>query len=264
MNIYPTSSEELLKYVPYTYLIGWSHLDTWYYGSQTSTGGSKKKQHFVANPKNLWVTYFTSSKHVDTFRKLHGEPDVIKIRKTFTSMQDAIKWESTVIRRIKAAKLDNWLNKHSHSEGFFCSLPGDLNPAKKLNSRRKISSALKGRERSVDHCRNIGLANKGKRKGKTYEEIHGLDKAKELRKIRSTSLKGKKKSTESINKFAIKVSKIWNITFPDGHTEKIRNLVEFCKQYNLNYGAMYETAINQLRSDGKLRIHKGYYCRLSN
>jgi hypothetical protein len=37
----------------------------------------------------------------------------------------------------------------------------------------------------------IGSANKGRHKGKTYEEIHGAEKARELRKIRSEKTKGK-------------------------------------------------------------------------
>lgn len=43
-------------YIPYTYLIGWSKLNWWYYGAEFA----KIKK--IANPSNLWTTYFTSSK----------------------------------------------------------------------------------------------------------------------------------------------------------------------------------------------------------
>jgi hypothetical protein len=43
-------------YLPYTYLIGWSKLNLWYYGSQYG-----KKAH----PSNLWRTYFTSLEEVN-------------------------------------------------------------------------------------------------------------------------------------------------------------------------------------------------------
>ncbi len=63
--------------IPYTYLIGWSKLNKWYYGCRCA-------QH--CHPNDLWIKYFTSSLYVRQFRKLHGEPDVIKVRKIFQSI----------------------------------------------------------------------------------------------------------------------------------------------------------------------------------
>lgn len=91
--------------VPYTYLIGWSSLDIWYYGRRTGLG---------CHPSEFWVKYFTSSNDVRDFRNKHGEPDVIQIRKTFNknnTVTDCIKHEVAVIRRIKAVQKTNWLNK---------------------------------------------------------------------------------------------------------------------------------------------------------
>jgi hypothetical protein len=93
-------------YKPYCYLIGWSSLNTWYYGSEY---GSRCK---TANPKNLWTTYFTSSIHVKDFRSKHGEPDVIVVRKEFTSAKDAITWEYKVLKRLKVKPNPKWLNKN--------------------------------------------------------------------------------------------------------------------------------------------------------
>jgi hypothetical protein len=61
-------------YQPYTYLIGWTKHNKWYYGCQYANGQR------VANPSNLWTTYFTSSKHVKECRELYGEPDVVQVR----------------------------------------------------------------------------------------------------------------------------------------------------------------------------------------
>lgn len=55
--------------IPYTYLIGWSWLDKWYYGLQHGRN---------AHPDNLWTTYFTSSPIVRDFRVEHGEPDIVQ------------------------------------------------------------------------------------------------------------------------------------------------------------------------------------------
>lgn len=58
----------------YSYLIGWTAHDKYYYGIQYN-----KK----SNPSDLWSKYFTSSKHVAKFREIHGEPDLIEVRKMF-------------------------------------------------------------------------------------------------------------------------------------------------------------------------------------
>jgi hypothetical protein len=74
----------IYNHLPYTYIIGWSQHDTWYYGVRYSV---------TASPNDLWKTYFTSSKHVKNFRKQYGEPDVVRVRRTFDSKEKAIMWE---------------------------------------------------------------------------------------------------------------------------------------------------------------------------
>jgi hypothetical protein len=87
----------------YTYLIGWTKYNKWYYGVRYS----KKCQ-----PHDLWKTYFTSSKYVKEFRKDHGEPDIIEIRKTFDSPNEAILWEEKVLKKMNVLNSDKWLNKN--------------------------------------------------------------------------------------------------------------------------------------------------------
>ena len=86
----------------YTYLIGWTQHQKWYYGVRYAKN---------AVPSDLWQTYFTSSKHVKRFRKDHGEPDVISIRKIFTNKDNAILWESKVLRRINAINKVEFINQ---------------------------------------------------------------------------------------------------------------------------------------------------------
>jgi hypothetical protein len=88
--------------VPYTYLIGWSQTNTFYYGVRYAAHCS---------PDDLWVTYFTSSKHVRKYRVLNGEPDIVQIRKTFKNAADARVWEEKVLKRINAASRLDFLNK---------------------------------------------------------------------------------------------------------------------------------------------------------
>lgn len=88
--------------VPYTYLIGWSQTNTYYYGVRYAAH---------CNPEDLWVTYFTSSKHVSEYRVLNGEPDIMQVRRTFKSSADARAWEEKVLKRINAASRLDFLNK---------------------------------------------------------------------------------------------------------------------------------------------------------
>ena len=85
----------------YTYLIGWSKENKYYYGCQYG-----KKAH----PSNIWVTYFTSSKYVKSFALKYGKPDIIQIRKTSNSPEKIKIWEDTVLRRIGATFSDKFLN----------------------------------------------------------------------------------------------------------------------------------------------------------
>lgn len=90
------------RMTPFTYLIGWRALDRWYYGVRYQPG---------SGPETLWRDYFTSSKQVRAFRHKHGEPDVIQVRRTFPSANDARHHELTVLRRLRCASSVRWLNQ---------------------------------------------------------------------------------------------------------------------------------------------------------
>lgn len=96
-----------MNYIPFTYLIGWSEHDIWYYGRRTA-----KKCH----PSDLWKIYFTSSKLVKAFREQHGEPDIIEVRKTFDDSKDCTRWESKVLQRIDAQHDFRFLNQRNSDE----------------------------------------------------------------------------------------------------------------------------------------------------
>lgn len=132
-------------YKPYTYLIGWSKYNIWYYGARWA-----KK----CDPCDLWTTYFTSSKEVKKYRELYGEPDVVEVRKTFTIREEARIWEEKVQRRLNVIKDDKWLNKQYGGKKF-CS-DGDPETSK------KISKSLKGKSKSEEHKQAL---RKPKKKG---------------------------------------------------------------------------------------------------
>ena len=86
----------------YTYLIGWTQYNMWYYGVRFAKN---------SKPSDLWRTYFTSSKYVNQFRLSHGEPDVIQIRRIFEDKDAARRWESKVLNRMDVIHKSHWLNR---------------------------------------------------------------------------------------------------------------------------------------------------------
>jgi hypothetical protein len=96
--------------IPFTYLLGWTEHDMWYYGVKYAEGCS---------PDDLWTTYYTSSTYVKDFRAIYGEPDIIKIRKIFKSQKSAIDWEDGVIRRGRLYEDSRYLNKAYSGSIFY-------------------------------------------------------------------------------------------------------------------------------------------------
>lgn len=130
---------------PYTYLIGWSELNTWYYGAKYG-----KKCH----PSELFNfrikrPYLTSSKHVENFRKEHGEPNVIQIRKIFSDPLDARLWEDKVLRRMDAVSDARFLNKRNGSskkfntDGYTCANIDGIATLISVNDPRYVSGEIK-------------------------------------------------------------------------------------------------------------------------
>ena len=141
----------MTEYVPYTYLIGWTKHDTWYYGVQYN-----KRAH----PRNLWTTYFTSSKPVKLAREEYGEPDIVEVRKVFTNKDDARLWEHKVLRRIGVRKSKRWLNQSDNLHHYPRNPKSPWNKGKTLSieQRQKIRDSLKGRTLSDEHRAKMSIS----------------------------------------------------------------------------------------------------------
>jgi rubrerythrin len=135
---------------PYTYLIGWSEHKMFYYGVRYAKN---------CHPDDLWKTYFTSSKYVKEFRKEHGEPDIIQIRKTFKDKRSAIDWEDKVLSRRKYYLREDFLNKN-RAKGF--DIPPEITARVNACPERakKISKAITGQKRTAEQRKNISIARK--------------------------------------------------------------------------------------------------------
>lgn len=134
----------------YTYLVGWSRLDVWYYGVRTAKASS---------PADLWVTYFTSSHRVKAFRAAHGEPDVVEVRRVFDCREDALRWEEMVIDRLDAVWSPRWLNAQNAGRTFNSGPEGRPRSQKcrdKIRAKRLLAlSDPEFAKRAADNCKEF-------------------------------------------------------------------------------------------------------------
>lgn len=96
-------------YIPFTYIIGWSKHKKFYYGSKYAQG---------CQPADLWESYFTSSEYVKDFRKENGEPDIIRIHRTFSDKDSCVAFEHKYLTKIDAKNHPLFLNKSNGAKDF--------------------------------------------------------------------------------------------------------------------------------------------------
>ena len=158
---------------PYTYLIGWREHDMWYYGVRWAKG---------CHPSDLWQSYFTSSQHVSEFRSLHGEPDVIEIRTTFSNKHQAQIWEHKVLKRLNVESNSKFLNKkenclidkHSDASGTKWFNNGEISVRRNECPNGFVPGRISFQRKphSNTHKEKIRIANTGKSVSKETKAIH--------------------------------------------------------------------------------------------
>lgn len=198
-------------YTPYTYLIGWTKFNVWYYGSRYALKNNCIYES-GCHPDDLWNTYFTSSKHVRKFIEINGQPDIIKIRKIFpassenpdrkeiSELIDKVRnWEHNFLKKINAPIKENWLNKT-----YSLSIRYDKHPllGKKVSdeTKKKISKTLTGRKDTEETRKKkseIGKNRTGEKNhmfGRTGEKhfFFGKKHSENSKKIMSENKRGEK------------------------------------------------------------------------
>lgn len=160
--------DEMTTYTPFTYLIGWSRHNIWYYGVRVKAG---------TTPADLWTLYFTSSKLVSRMRAEIGEPDVIQVRRTFQSKREALMWEHKVLRRMHIKMQPMWLNislglGDNHHVG-----PHSAASIRKMSQshQHNIALGIRSFKHSEEHIQKLRAYNPGGRA--TARSIHQIDPA---------------------------------------------------------------------------------------
>jgi hypothetical protein len=134
---------------PYTYLIKHRPSGKVYYGFRAA---NKVDPH-----EDLWQHYFTSSPGVQHLIEETGQDSFnIEIRRVFETKEEAVAWETRVLRRCKVLHDDRWINQN---------VAGYIVPTEE--SRKKISDFHKDKPKSEAHKKNISQSQKGKPKQST-------------------------------------------------------------------------------------------------
>lgn len=235
--------------LPYTYLIGWSEHQKYYYGVRYAAD---------CHPSDLWSVYYTSSDYVKNFFQEFGTPDIIQVRKTFVTDKEAIDWEDRVIRRIKAVQDDRWLNRSSsraiHPEDALRGAKKSKNnhpwdpddPRKAKWSEYAIANSIHERLNSPEAIVKSRETRAKNRSKLTPEE----------RKMRTAAMN----TPEAREKRKQKVrAKIESLT-PEQQKARQQKFSEAAKQGNLNsaYDPASDTARSRKISEFKKRHNPGF------
>jgi hypothetical protein len=230
--------------VPYTYRIKFLPTGQEYYGVRH---GKK------ANPDTFWKTYFTSSKIVKGLITEHGlEAFVVVKVKEHETKEDALKHEELFLTSVDAGRSEHWLNMSNGGKNF-CIGSGEKN-----HNFGKHPS-----EETLAKLREANLGENHPQFGKHRTE-------KTLAKIRENHadvsgenhyMFGKHHTEETLAKLReanlgenSPLAKSYIVTNPDGYEESITGIAKFCREHNLNTGAMAQVA------RGKRKHHKGFKC----
>lgn len=182
--------------IPYTYLIKFIHPKKnkvyWYYGVRYGKG---------CKPEDLFVTYFSSSAHLQSYIKRYGiECFQWEIRKIFTNKIKAQLWEHKVLRRLNARNRKDSFNK---SNGY-SNIVDQTGIKRSDETKEKIRQSKlgnipwnKGKKMPIAMVEKSRNSNKGRipwNKGVPMQE-------KQKEKLRQANL-GKKHSIETKEKMS--------------------------------------------------------------
>jgi len=135
--------------------------------------------------QDLWQHYFTSSPKVQQLIEETGRDSFdIEIRKVFETKEQAVDWETRVLRRCRVLEDDRWINQN---------VAGYIVPTEE--SRKKISDFHKGKSKSEEHKEKIRQGNLGKKKPPRTEEYRAL--MSKLKSGENNAMYGKHHSEET-------------------------------------------------------------------
>ena len=172
---------------PYTYLIKHRPTGKVYYGFRAANK--------VEPDQDLWQHYFTSSPKVQQLIEETGKDSFdVEIRKVFETKEQAVAWETRVLRRCKVLHDDRWINQN---------VAGYIVPTEE--SCKKISKFHKDKPKTEEHKKNLSKSQKGKPKKSTvYQSQEYRQKMSLLKTGSNNGMFGKRQTEEAKKKIGEK------------------------------------------------------------
>lgn len=189
----------------YTYLLKHKPTGQVYYGVRTANK--------VDPQDDLWKQYFTSSPKIKQLIEETGADSFeYEIRKTFDTNEQAVIWESKVLRRCRVLEKDIWINQN---------IAGYIIPTEESN--KKISEFHKGKPKSEEHRQKISEALKGKPKDYCRTDEYRAKMSK-IKSGKGNAMYGKKHSPETLAKMSAarkSQGSSWNKGIPQSEERKL-------------------------------------------
>jgi len=131
---------------PYTYLIKHRPTGQVYYGVRSA---NKVEPH-----EDLWNKYYTSSPKVQKLIEETGKDSFdVEVRKVFETKEQAVAWETKVLRRCKVLHDPKWINQN---------VAGYIIPTEESN--KKISDFHKDKPKTEEHKLNLSKSQRGSKR----------------------------------------------------------------------------------------------------
>ena len=194
--------KQITHVLPYTYFLRNKHTNEKYYGVRYGNVNNN-----IAPIDDIGKKYFTSSKYINFHSENVGEWDII-IHYTFDSILEATEYETKFLNKV--FKRGDWINRTNNR----CIINSNES-LKLISDKMRLIRSVKywnnGLTTHTLESRNkISIANTGKmshKKGKTNDELYGIEKSSIIsRKMSNAAIgkvpwnKGVKQSTELLQK----------------------------------------------------------------
>jgi group I intron endonuclease len=122
--------------------------------------------------------------------------------------------------------------------------------------RKNLSESHKGYKPTAEHCRKISEALMGHPVSEcALQALAKYNKNRVILRGPDNPCYGRAPSKKVVDRLVEVVSCWWEVTFPDGTKEVLKNLSAFCKKHNFRRGALYSV------SNGYRSHYKGYKCK---
>lgn len=219
-------------HIPYTYHLYNKVTKQHYYGARYAKN---------CHPNDLWKTYFSSSPKVKRLREQYGDDSFIaKVKRTFNTAKEAVEHEAKMLNRLNAIHRKDFINRNVLGAIVWDDdMIQAASERMKRKPRRKWTEEEKKRA-SEKHKGKPGTWNGRNHTKESIEKMREKLNDPEKKKIRLKKREENLKYQEYI------------VTFPDGHTERVSKLKDFCIEHDLNKERMWGIVI------GNQKSHRGF------